>query len=91
MNLEKLLRRRLKILDDLDIGGFRAQLMEQGRQQNSGVIITEVEKASDETLLLAIHKARVQTKDVNRTRRLASRRWLRKNGYEIPRGAVDGC
>jgi hypothetical protein len=66
MDVNKFLRKRKKILVDLDVAAAREFYRING---------------SDEVIEVALHKARVHCTNIDASLRIASQRWLKDRGY----------
>lgn len=75
-----LVKRRNRILVDLDIAGFKAMCLELG------AVAEAVELMSDEVAICAMHKSRVDITAIPRYLRLESVEWLRARGYTLYKG-----
>lgn len=75
------IRRRNKILVDLDIAGFKALCIEFGAQPEA------VARMPDEVAICAMHKSRVDIVAIPRHLRLESVEWLRARRYTLHNGA----
>lgn len=76
-------------IDDEEIGRFREARNHALRELNLDYARAVIPHASDEqVLLIALHKARYECKDIEPEYRHASGRWLRERGYGRLRGPL---
>ena len=68
---------KLRVLNALDVRAYRAVLVSNAPHRERA----RLAEASDEELLISMHKARVEWRAVAPRRRRDSARWLRARGY----------
>jgi hypothetical protein len=74
-DMTEFLRDRYWAMLSLDMDKVRAFMQKYG----------EVPPDNDDTLLIAVHKARESMTDISQEERKASREWLRAHGYKTLR------